>query len=309
VRTPKGVMNLTIGIPVRNEEGNIPALREEIEKIVKEIEKRNIEVEVIVNENMSSDSSLKLLTEWQRDFPNMRLFALETPLTFQASILSMMSNAKGDAFVVYQSDLQDPPEVILTFVDLWLQGNEIVAGVITSRQEGMINRAGRSLFYHSLKSVADANFVIGLQDFYLVSKRIYKSLESLPREGLFLRGHISSRFGSVVHVPYSRRKRSVGTTNFNYPQKYSLALDALLLFGTRFIRVLSTISFILFGIATILIVCLSVSYVFGFRFQIRGWASLSLLILSLFSVLGLATGLILEYLIRIYRLLVFGHEK
>jgi dolichol-phosphate mannosyltransferase len=215
-------MLLTIGIPVRNEEENISTLRLSIEDIVKKIEAKNVAVEIIINDNSSSDKSLSLLEEWQRHFPIIRLFALKTPITFQASIVSMMRVARGDAFVVFQSDLQDPPEIILTFVDYWLEGNEIVAGVITSRKERLINRIGRRLFYRALQLVTDQYIVAGLQDFYLISARVYESIAALPNEGLYLRGHITTRFGNVVQVPYSRRPRTAGKTNFDFAGKYSL---------------------------------------------------------------------------------------
>jgi len=301
-------MLLTIGIPVRNEEGNISALRVTIEDIVKRIEKKNVTVEIIINDNFSRDNSLSLLEEWQRDFPIIRLFALQTPISFQASIISMMREAKGDAFIVYQSDLQDPPEILLTFVDHWLEGHEIVAGVISSRKEGLINRIGRLFFYRSLQLVTDQFTVAGLQDFYLISSRVYKSLLNLPNEGLYLRGHITSRFGNVIQVPYSRRQRTAGKTKFNFPEKYSLALDALLLFGSRFIRILSTLSFVLFLLSTIAVISFFLMYSLGVRFEARGWTSLSVLVLMLVSLVGLTTGLILEYLIRIYRLLVFNQK-
>ena len=301
-------MLLTIGIPVRNEEGNIPALRLAIEDIVKKIKMKNVNVEIIINDNLSKDKSLSLLEEWQKDFPIIRLFALQTPISFQASIVSMMREAKGDAFVVYQSDLQDPPELILTFVEHWLEGHEIVAGVITNRKEGFINRIGRKFFYRSLQLVTDQFIVSGLQDFYLISDRVYKSLLTLPNEGLYLRGHITTRFGSVIQVPYSRRQRTAGKTNFNFTEKYSLALDALLLFGSRFIRILSTLSFVLFLVSTILVISFFLMYSVGIRFPARGWTSLSILVLMLVSLVGLTTGLILEYLIRIYRLLVFNQK-
>jgi glycosyltransferase involved in cell wall biosynthesis len=301
-------MLLTIGIPVRNEEGNIPALRLAIEDIVKKIKIKNVNVEIIINDNLSKDKSLSLLEEWQKDFPIIRLFALQTPISFQASIVSMMREAKGDAFVVYQSDLQDPPELILTFVEHWLEGHEIVAGVISNRKEGFINRIGRKFFYRSLQLVTDQFIVSELQDFYLISDRVYKSLLTLPNEGLYLRGHITTRFGSVIQVPYSRRLRTAGKTNFNFAEKYSLALDALLLFGSRFIRILSTLSFVLFLVSTISVISFFLMYSVGIRFPARGWASLSILVLMLVSLVGLTTGLILEYLIRIYRLLVFKQK-
>lgn len=298
-------MLLTIGIPVKNEATNIPELKKVIEEVVEKINKKNIDVEIIINDNNSNDDSLLLLESWQKDFPIIRLFSLKNTISFQASIKSMMSNANGDAFVVYQSDLQDPAELILAFIDYWLSGYEIVAGVITKREEFIISRLSRIIFYRMLKIVADDFFIAGFQDFYLISRRVYSSLVNLPDEGLYLRGHISSKFDNIMQLPYQRNKRVSGSTSFNFARKYSLALDAILLFGTRFIRILSVTSFLIFIVSTFLGIVLGVSYILGYRFPIKGWASISLFILTLISIIGLAIGLILEYLIRIYKQLIF----
>ncbi len=271
-------MLLTIGIPVRNEATNIPELKKVIEEVVEKINKKNIDVEIIINDNNSNDNSLQLLESWQNDFPIIRLFSFKNTISFQSSIKSMMSNSSGDAFVVYQSDLQDPAELILTFIDYWLSGYEIVA---------------------------DDFFIAGFQDFYLISRRVYSSLVNLPDEGLYLRGHISSKFDNIMQLPYQRNKRVSGSTNFNFARKYALALDAILLFGTRFIRILSVTNFLIFIVSAFLSITLGVSYILGFRFPIKGWASIILFILLLVSMIGLAIALILEYLIRVYRQLIF----
>ena len=105
-------------------------------------------------------------------------------------------------------------------------------------------------------------------------------------------------------MEYGRKNRLKGKSNFKFPEKYGLALDGLLLFGTRFVRVLSTSSFLLFVVSIILILVIGIGYVFGVRVPMRGWASIYVGILALLSLLGLAIGIILEYLIRIYRVIL-----
>lgn len=295
---------ITIGIPVRNEEENISELKIAISSLISRLELKGLDAEIIINENGSSDRSLEMLRVWESQEERLKVNRLEPPLTFQASILKMMKVANGDAFVIYQSDMQDPVELIDVFVDQWQKGHSIVAGVISHRQESFFKKNIRKLFYKTLKLFSDGNFIVGFQDFYLISKNIYNSLATLPNEGLFLRGHISSRFGEVFTLEYSRKNRLKGKSNFKFPEKYGLALDGLLLFGTRFIRVLSTSSFFLFLISIILIIVIGIGYAFGGRVPMRGWASIYVGILALLSLLGLAVGIILEYLIRIYRVLL-----
>jgi glycosyltransferase involved in cell wall biosynthesis len=224
---------------------------------------------------------------------------------YQESILRLLQHSHGDAFVLLQSDLQDPPELIPGFVDNWQAGEKIVAGVIAKRTEGFFQRSVRKTFYKVLKSFSDGEIIVGFQDFYLLDRRIINELKFLSPQGLFLRGHIATRFGSVLQIPYLRADRQRGTSNFGFPAKYSLALDGLLLFGTRFIRVVSTISFGVFCFGVIGAFTLLLSYLFGYRASVNGWASLGLVLLTLLSLLGMTTGLILEYLIRIYRFQVF----
>jgi glycosyltransferase involved in cell wall biosynthesis len=292
---------LTIGIPVRNEEENIPELKVSISDLIARLETKGINVEIIINDNGSTDRSLEMLRIWESNEKRLTVNKLEPPLTFQASILKMMKTAEGDAFVIYQSDMQDPIELIDNFVNQWQQGCSIVAGVIRDREESFLKKNVRKLFYRTLKLFSDGNFIVGFQDFYLISKNIYKTLATLPNEGLFLRGHISSRFGEVYTLEYRRKNRLKGKSNFKFPEKYGLALDGLLLFGTRFVRVLSTSSFLLFVISAFLILMIAIGYLFGIRVPMRGWASIYVGILALLSLLGLAIGIILEYLIRIYR--------
>ncbi len=300
---------ISIGIPVLNEELNIPALIARLNPVIEEIGQQGLNVEILVNNNASSDASGELLDNWAKSDQSVSVSHFEITMSFQESILRLLQRSKGDAFVLLQSDLQDPPEVIIDFIAKWKSNEKIVAGVIMKRHEGIIQRNIRKIYYHLLKSFSDGNIIVGFQDFYLIDRAIVDQLNELSPEGLFLRGHISTRFGNVLQVPYVRADRERGKSNFSFPAKYSLAVDGLLLFGTRFIRTISIISFGVFCLGVLGTAAILLSYVFGYRAPMQGWASLGVILLSLLALLGMTTGLILEYLIRIYRFQIFSSKS
>jgi dolichol-phosphate mannosyltransferase len=297
---------ITIGIPVRNEELNIPHLITAMSIVTSILEAKGFKVEILVNDNASSDNSLTMLQEWSARNERVRVFYFQHGVTFQESILNLMRNAGGDAFVIYQSDLQDPFELIQDFVETWSTSKGTVIGIIKKRTEKFHIRIVRNIFYRLLKSSSDGKIVLGFQDFYLVPRNVYLELAKLSPEGLFLRGHISSRFSNISTIYYDRNDRLRGKTNFSFPQKYALALDGILLFGTRLIRAIAVVSMIFFGIGIFSMVAILIIYLAGIENPIKGWNSLAIGISLLISMFGIISSLILEYLIRIYRQIVFG---
>jgi len=293
---------ISIGIPVLNEELNIPYLIARLNPVIEEIGRRELTVEVLVNNNASSDISGTLLDDWAKSDSRVRINHFPFTVPFQESILRLLQQSRGDAFVLLQSDLQDPPETLLDFISHWKTNQKIVAGVISKRQEGIFQRSIRKIFYRLLKSFSDGKIIAGFQDFYLIDRSIIDQLKQLSPEGLFLRGY-------VQQVPYKRVNRERGKSNFNFPAKYSLALDGLLLFGTRFIRTISTISLGGFCLGILGTVAVLLSHLFGYRAAMHGWASLGVILLTLLALLGMTTGLVLEYLIRIYRFQIFSSKS
>lgn len=300
---------VTIGIPVRNEELNIPHLITSISTVISILEAKGYKVEILANDNASSDKSLSMLQEWSERDKRVRVFYFQHGVSFQESILNLMRNARGDAFVIFQSDLQDPFELIEKFVDKWTLSKGTVIGVIKKRKEKFHTRIVRDIFYRVLKSSSDGKIVLGFQDFYLVPKNIYSELAKLSPEGLFLRGHISSRFSNISTIYYDRNDRIRGKTNFSFSQKYSLAFDGILLFGTRLIRGIAVTSMFIFVIGFLSIVSILVIYIVGIDNPVKGWGSLAIGISLLVSMFGIISSLILEYLIRIYRQIVFGFNS
>jgi len=299
---------ISIGIPVRNEQENLPILFERLSKVVAQLEAADYNVEILINNNASTDSSLKLLEDWSSQNRDCHLYNFASPVSFQASILELMKNSVGDVFVILQSDMQDPPELILDFVKKWEQSKSIVAGVIQKRTERFIPRFLRKVFYFVLQKFSDGEFIRGFQDFYLLPKDVYIELSKLSPEGLFLRGHITSRFSMLEKINYVRADRVRGSSNFDFPKKYTLALDGILLFGTRFIRLIALFSLGIFILGSVVSLGLLAGYILGYRSPTAGWTSLGLLLATLLSLFGMSTSLVLEYLIRIYRQILLGNS-
>ena len=295
-------MKISIVIPVRNEVENLRELRRRLESVTKDIKLSKYDFEVIVNDNNSSDGSLAILRDWALQDKKIFLQEFRIDVGFQKSLLLGMRIASGDALIVLQSDLQDPPEMILDFIDLWEMGNTVVGAVIKKRYEPKIVRASRKLFYWLLNLASDQKIITNFQDFYLLDKSVYIQLRRLNLNYAFLRVEIASKFGIGAFVTYSRQNRTAGKSKFGFANKYTLAMDALLLYGLRLNRVISVIfatTSIFFFLSTLILLILPE---FNIKYSQQGWLSIMSLCLLSFSFLFFMSSIIIEYLSRIYRL-------
>lgn len=296
---------ITVAIPVKNEYENIPELFSCISRLLSNKKFTSVDFEVLINNNASTDNSWSLIEKLAKADKRIKTFNITHELTFQETIQDMMKKATGDAFTIYQSDHQDPVEVLVKFIELWVEKPQIVIGVINKRPGGLISNSIRKVFYLSLNRFSDGNFISNFQDFYLLPKTVYRKIALLPSNGLFIRGYISTNYRNITVVKYNRNPRIKGKTNFDTNKKYSLAMDGLLLYGSKFIRKIAQVSFIIFMFSLIFIVTILTTYFLGVKASVKGWASLAAIMMLLVSLLSLTLGIILEYLIRIYKVVYF----
>lgn len=292
---------ISIVIPVRNEAKNILELRERITSILSTESLLAYKFEIIVNDNNSSDDSVELLDAWANADNRVKVQKFRKNIGFQQSILMGMRVATGNAVIVLQSDLQDPVEFIEDFVLSWQAGAKVVAGIITSRRESIIARTSRILFYWLLKILSDKEVERNFQDFYLLDRVVYDDIKNLHLNNAFIRARITSEYGIDVRMPYFRNDRMHGETKFNFAAKYSLAIDAILLYGNRIPRVLSIFSSVTSLILFLFTCGLLLSKLLGVDFIARGWLSLVSISLLGFSAVFFLFSILLEYLFRIYK--------
>jgi dolichol-phosphate mannosyltransferase len=302
-------LSICIGIPVKNESQNIPLLQKQLSSLIDKAKYNGITFCICINDNLSTDGSIKKLLAWQDSDNRVKVYRLHQPLDFQSSIQNLMKKTSANAFAILQSDLQDPIADFEKLLDTYVINQEhIVAGrAVTRKGSRFVNRV-RSIFYWLLSSSSGTNYVSGFQDFYILPKYVYSQTASLPSNRLFIRGYLYFNFTKIIFIDYQRVDRIFGESKFNFAKMYDLALDGLLLYGRRFIRILSFTSFLIFISSLIFGLVILIMSFLGFDFGSKGWTSIILSISILVSILGMLSGVILEYLIRIYSSLNLSHK-
>ena len=287
-------------IPVFNEEENIPFVIEAVLALKERLSRKGCLLEVIVTDNHSTDGSWSALREWAASNEEVTAFRLTRNYGFQASLVFGIRKASGDCVVILQSDLQDPPELIDEMVQLWLDGSRVVVARAVDRAEGIVMKSIRRAYYLLLQLTSDKPLMRGVQDFYLLDRSVYPDVTSGGYTHQFLRGHIVGLFGPDSVIDYDRAERKRGKTSFSLSSYYRIGMDGLLLHGSRLIRAGAMLS-VFFAIMSIVALVLLVAFIaVGWRPAVAGWASVILLQLILFGVLGFVLAIVLEYLVRIY---------
>ena len=293
---------ITVFIPIRNEEDSIPSISAELIIFESFLRSINLDLEILVHDNNSSDSSWKVIKNWALTTPQVRAYKFARNLGYQESLSLAFNHAEGDAFIILQADLQDPPLIMKTMVERWLSGDKCVVGVASSREESFMDKFGRNIFIQLYKRSGDFEDFIWFTDFYLLDKSKYLQLRNLPLSNQFIRGKILQDIGVDSTIEYKRAKRIKGKTNFSFVKKYNFAIDALLLISGKFIRriTLCNILLFLFNLGFICFVTL-MNITDNEKFRMLNYTLDIAGIVFILSYIGIITGVILEYLSRIYR--------
>ncbi|MDO8307663.1 MAG: glycosyltransferase family 2 protein [Actinomycetota bacterium] len=296
---------VSIVVPVYCEEANLPDFFARLDAGRSAIEALGCNVEVVINDNASTDGSWRLIQEYVASHDSTRGQRLARNYGFQGSVLHGLTLATGDAAIVLQSDLQDPPELIELLVARWIETHcLVVAAVPRSRQDSVLLRSARSFFYRLLDSVSDNRHVAGLQDFYLLDSVVLQEITRSPLSHQFIRGRVTADFGVDEVVEYDRAPRVGGRSSFTFSRLYGLALDGLLLYGRRLLRLVTVGAFSLALLCIAMLLVIGGMKLAGVDFGLAGWTSLAMLLSLLLAATLAGFGLAFEYLIRIYQILV-----
>jgi dolichol-phosphate mannosyltransferase len=199
---------VTFVIPSLNEEDGIPRLHEALSRISEDLSQRNFLSELIFVDNHSNDQTVDLISKL--NFPKeveVKLFALNRNYGLQRSILFGTTKASGDCLVVFQSDLQDPPEAVLRMIENWGGGARVVAGVSNKRNERRLILLTSGLFYKFINLFTDIRIVRWFQDFFLLDRSVYEDLGRRINHYEFLRGRLVDEYGVDSYVFYERLSR------------------------------------------------------------------------------------------------------
>lgn len=254
---------------------------------------------VLVNDG-STDDSLQIAERLREEDERITLINLSRNFGHQLAITAGMEHALGDAVVVMDADLQDPPEVIAEMVDRWREGYDVVYGVRSEREaETVFKRASAAAFYRILNALTPVSIPLDTGDFRLMSRRALNALARMPERARFVRGMVAWLGFRQIGVTFKRQARFAGTTKYPVRKMVGFAADSLVSFSTVPLRLATTLGFVMSLIALGYF-----GYAAGMKLMlgktVPGWASLVAVIVLLGSAQLLCLGIIGEYVGRIY---------
>ncbi len=204
---------LSVVVPCANEEA---VLRETNLRLIATLEGISPDFEIVYVDDGSTDATPNLLREMQMQDERVRAVRFSRNFGHQVAITAGLEHARGDAVVVIDADLQDPPEVIREFFEKWLDGHDVVYGVRSEREgETAFKRWSAKMFYRCISRLSDTAIPLDTGDFRLMDRTVVDALLTMPERDRFVRGMVSWLGFSQVAVPYRRAARFAGDTKFS----------------------------------------------------------------------------------------------
>jgi polyisoprenyl-phosphate glycosyltransferase len=289
---------LSVIVPCMNEEQVLPKTHAHLVTVLKQAA---IAFEIIYVDDGSSDSTSEVLRKLQENDAQIRVVRLSRNFGHQVAITAGLEHAAGDAAVLIDADLQDPPAVILEFLAKWMDGYDVVYGVRSERDgETPFKLLTAKFFYRFISRLSETRIPIDTGDFRLMDRRVVDALLSMPERDRFVRGMVSWLGFSETGVPYHREQRAAGQTKYSLFRMIRFALDGIFSFSTMPLRLATWIGFAASGISILGIVIVFLDKYFAVPGMVKGWSSTVVVTLFIGGVQLICLGLIGEYVGRIY---------
>jgi glycosyltransferase involved in cell wall biosynthesis len=294
---PVSRVGLTVIVPCFNEEEGIATCHERLTAVLRQT---GLVYEILYVDDGSRDHTLQILTDLYAIDPSVTVVELSRNFGHQAAVSAGLEIALGEAVMIIDSDLQDPPELIPRMLALRAEGYEVVYGVRSTREgETGFKLWTAKAFYRLINSLSDVDIPLDTGDFRLLDRKAVDAMNALPERHRLLRG-MSSWIGFRQYgLKYARSARFAGTTKYPLRKMLNLALDGIASFSVVPLRLVT-----LTGFLTALI---SVSGIFYSLFvklftntAVRGWTMMFIGQLFLGGIQMLSIGVLGEYIGRIY---------
>jgi polyisoprenyl-phosphate glycosyltransferase len=256
--------------------------------------------EIVLVDDGSTDGSWSRLLELAARDPKLRLLRLSRNFGHQAALSAGLDAARGDAVILMDADLQDPPEVIPSLVAKWHEGFDVVYAIRADRVgESRIRLVSISLFYRLLRRISPTDIPRNAGDFRLLSRRAADANSAMPERAPFLRGMTSWICFRQTGVVYSREARFAGVSKYPPAKLVRLAFDGITSFSTAPIKLVTALGFVLV-LFCIVVLGWTVYVRFFTSHHPQGWTSVIALVLLLGGVQLLSLGVIGQYVARIF---------
>ena len=290
---------ISLVIPMYYEEQVAEECYKRVSNVLKELKEYDYEI-IFVNDG-SKDKTLPILEDIAKKDKNVKVISFSRNFGHQAAVTAGLKYVTGDAIVIMDADLQDPPELIPDMLKYWEEGYEVIYGKRKTREgESAFKLLTAKAFYSTLNKLSDVEIPKDTGDFRLVDKKVVDVINSLPEHNKFLRGLFSWVGFKQYAYEYERKERFAGKTKYPLKKMLKLAQDGILSFSTKPLKIVGG-----FGILSVIIsICILIYSILSFAFKWNnltpGWTSLMCTMTFLGGVILISLWMIGEYIARIY---------
>lgn len=290
---------VSVVIPMYYEEAVAEECYNRVSTVLKSIE--NYEYEIIFVNDGSKDRTLEILETIAKKDSDVKIISFSRNFGHQAAVTAGIQYVTGDAVVIIDADLQDPPEIIPEMLKLWEQGNEVIYGKRKTREgESKFKLLTAKMFYKTLNALSDVEIPKDTGDFRLVDKKVIDVVNAMPEHNKFLRGLFSWVGFKQTAYEYERKERFAGKTKYPLKKMLKLATDGIISFSTKPLKIVGGLGIISIVVSLAILIYSLVSYIFQLNNLTAGWTSIMVAITLFSGVQLLSIWIMSEYIARIY---------
>ncbi len=284
--------------PIYNESENIILLHDVVTKTVASLSTYNYEF-IFINDD-SADDSLDKLYELQKHDARVVVINLARNFGHQIAVTAGLDVATGDAVIIMDSDLQDPPEVSLELIKKWEDGYDVVYAQRRTRKDRLLKRLTAHIFYRLLVRLADIRIPANTGDFRLIDRRVLSALQQFHEHNRFLRGLVSYVGFRQAAVMFDRHKRHAGVTGYPFKKMVKFAADGILGFSSAPLKLISRLGYFISLLSFLSVIYALIVRLFDPMAVVPGWTFIVIAITFIGGIQLVMLGVLGSYIGRIY---------
>jgi len=290
---------ISLVIPMYYEEQVAEECYKRVSKVLRNLKEYNYEI-IFVNDG-SKDKTLEILEKLAKIDDNVKIISFSRNFGHQAAVTAGLKYVSGDAIIIMDADLQDPPELIPDMLEYWKKGYEVIYGKRKKRDgESAFKLLTAKVFYETLNKLSDVEIPKDTGDFRLVDKKVVDVINSLPEHNKFLRGLFSWVGFKQYAYEYERKERFAGKTKYPLKKMLKLAKDGILGFSAKPLKIVGGLGIISVIISIVILIYAILSFTYSWNNLTPGWTSIMCTITFLGGIILLSLWMIGEYIARIY---------
>ena len=290
---------ISLVVPMYYEEKVVDECYKRLNKTLEGLKGYTYEI-IFINDG-SKDKTFELLSKIAKKDKNVKIISFSRNFGHQCAVTAGLRYVTGDAVVIIDADLQDPPELIPEMLKLWEEGNEVIYGKRKSRKgESLFKLFSAKMFYKTLNALSDVEIPMDTGDFRLVDRKVVDTINSMPEHNKFLRGLFSWVGYKQKAYEYERQERFAGETKYPLKKMLKLASDGIISFSTKPLKIVGGIGVFSIILSILILLYSVISYIFKLNDLTPGWTSLMVTITFFAGMQLVSIWIMSEYIGRIY---------